>query len=298
MNSPLKSLFRVARLAHRLGLQSSALYRLPADRFKRWLYRTDHGLPPHRVARCYGFHLHIPYTLTHDYFLKPFESETTKLVETLLGSGAVFVDVGANIGYFTLLAAHQVGTEGRVVAVEPSHQNLSFLRHNVQTNGLKQVEVVEAAAGASRCSRPFFVQSVGVLDGFYSDQGSSHLRRAVDVQQLPLDEIVEGAADLVKIDVEGAELEVLEGMRRLISRCPGLHLIVEWNPSALSRAGIAPTSLPQRLVGEGFLLRLLDTPPGSPETVEEVSTLIRAGELSSKWVANLHASPYRSSVRP
>jgi len=71
---------------------------------------------------------------------------------------------------------------------------------------------------------------------------------------VPLDDLVEAAPDLVKIDVEGAEVDVLAGMRRLL-RHPAIQLIVEWHPRLQEAAGFPPDLLPRMLVGEGFELQ-------------------------------------------
>ena len=125
-------------------------------------------------------------------------------------------DVGANIGYIALVAARIVGPTGRVVAIEPDAQCAAAIRTNGSLNGLGQVEVIEAAAaGASGTA-----ELVVVRDRLWSrlaSVGDHHeSEQRVRVRAIALDDVEGPPPALVKIDVEGAELDVLAGMRRLL----------------------------------------------------------------------------------
>jgi len=168
--------------------------------------------------------------------------------------GAVVVDVGANIGVNTVHAALRVGPGGRVVAVEPAADNVAVLEANVRRNGLGNVEVVPAAAGRAVEVRPFFLRgAVSAVNSFYQESVYAAVTDLVRVPVVPIDDLVDGEADLVKIDVEGAELDVLEGMTRLL-RAPRLAVIAEWHPLLQEMAGHAPDALPLALMNQGFRL--------------------------------------------
>ena len=130
----------------------------------------------------------------------------------LLAPGDVCFDVGANVGFYTLLAARIVGPEGRVVAFEPHPENVAALERNVQANGLSNVVVVPKAVSAA--------SGEARLAG--GDRATAHLDadRGRPVETVSLDEFVAAwpalAPAVVKIDVEGHELEVLEGARRTL----------------------------------------------------------------------------------
>jgi FkbM family methyltransferase len=137
-----------------------------------------------------------------------------------LHPGDVFVDVGANIGYFSLLAARKVGPEGRVIAVEAVSELATAVRANAQLNGFSQVEVVDAAAS----------DSVGEVELMLAEHPGGATISSADtppdlvgrrtVRTVTLDSLwADGrrpAPTLVKIDVEGAELPVLRGMAGLL----------------------------------------------------------------------------------
>ena len=280
-----RSLFRLARWAHKLRIHRLTPYSRTAEWVKGRLFETSSSLGRCRRLDLDGRHLLVPYALAHHYLGHPFEPETTEYVRWALEPGMTFVDVGANIGYFTLLAAIRVGPGGRVLALEPAPDNLRCLTENIQTNALDQVRVIPCAAGSESCKRSFYLRSANLIHSFYSE--GVPMEREIRVEQVALDGLVEGRVDLIKVDVEGAEPEVLAGMEGLMRRTPPPDLIVEWNPSALSTAGHSEAAVPEILTQRGFRLRLLDAPSG-PSTLEQA--LRGARSLPKSWYANVLAT--------
>lgn len=131
------------------------------------------------------------------------------IVQGLLRPGMCVVDVGANIGYYTLLFAQGVGPSGKIVAVEPSPDNLSELAINVEHNRLGNVEIVPKAVGADR-------RTVGLLKGINSGVTDDD-RAAFTVEQDMIDNIAKERIDLLKIDIEGYEWQALMGAQRVLS---------------------------------------------------------------------------------
>jgi len=149
------------------------------------------------------------------------EPEVQEALAELLKPGQTVYDVGANIGFFTILCSRLVGPQGRVYAFEPIPQNLATLRHNVALNGLHNVTIIEQALSSSTGTAEMFVSpwsafhSLNVEGATKQDDHGPQVGE-ITVQTVTLDEFVRGegvrAPDLVKIDVEGAELIVLAGM--------------------------------------------------------------------------------------
>ena len=178
-----------------------------------------------------------------------------RLIDAAVRPGATVVDVGANIGYNAIYAARHVGPSGRVIAVEPAADNLAVLERNIAASGLRNVSVARVAAGSGRGSRDFFLRGdISAVNSFFPESCYSAVTGVVQVPVAPVDDLVEGEADLVKIDVEGAELDVLAGMSRLL-RNPRLTLIVEWHPALQEAAGYDAEALPRWLIDRGFSLR-------------------------------------------
>jgi FkbM family methyltransferase len=139
-----------------------------------------------------------------------------------LARGNVFFDVGANIGFFTLLGARMTGPEGAVVAFEPAPEGAAAVRRHADLNQFANVTVIEAAAG-DRAGRERFLIVGEASWSHLADRGPHRdTKREVDVDVVVLDELIEAGGipppDVVKIDVEGSEGAVLRGLARTIER--------------------------------------------------------------------------------
>lgn len=172
------------------------------------------------------------------------EPEVQNTLAELVKPGQTVYDVGANIGFFTMLCSRLVGPEGAVYAFEPIPQNVATLRHNVALNGLTNVVIIEKALSSSTGAAEMFVSpwsafhSLNVA-GASKQENHGPQSGEIVVQTVTLDEFVRGedvrAPDLVKIDVEGAELVVLDGMRETLrSRQPLLLVEVHDTNAAYS----------------------------------------------------------------
>jgi len=161
-----------------------------------------------------------------------YEVDLQEAFVSMISPGDVVYDVGANVGYLTLLASKLVGPTGRVVAFEPAAKTAAQLRAQLVANGLQNVEIEECAVCDKVGTSQFAVDTYSVM-AHLSDTASSG---TVTVRTSTLDEVVKGrqAPDLIKIDIEGAELLALAGARRLLAtKRPAL--IVELHSEQLSR---------------------------------------------------------------
>ncbi|HEX2232469.1 MAG TPA: FkbM family methyltransferase [Thermoleophilaceae bacterium] len=146
------------------------------------------------------------------------ELELQTAIATRLRPGDVFYDIGANVGFFSLLGARTVGGAGRVVAIEPVPWHVDALRHNLAINGLANVTVLEAAAAAESGDTELLVPSESTSARLVSARTAVQSGRArrIRARMVMIDDLLrEGSIpppNVVKIDVEGAELDVLRGM--------------------------------------------------------------------------------------
>jgi FkbM family methyltransferase len=143
-----------------------------------------------------------------------YEREQTRLFERHVRPGATVLDVGAHVGYYTLLSAVLAGPSGRVHSFEPNPQNADFLRRHVRINRLDSVRV-EQAAVSDREGTARFDFGTGSGTGHLADAG------ALEVRTLRLDDYCAQhalAPAALKIDVEGAEMSVLQGARDMLAR--------------------------------------------------------------------------------
>jgi FkbM family methyltransferase len=159
-----------------------------------------------------------PFQANPGYALGTSEPHVQRFLAVNLRAGQVFYDVGANVGFLTLVGARAVGQSGRVYSFEPLPDNVAVLKHNVGLNRLSQVEIVEAAV-ADASGRSEFAIGTSTTGRLTSDARAekSHLA----VRTVSLDDAVAGMGfappHVVKIDVEGAEGRVLSGMAAIIS---------------------------------------------------------------------------------
>ncbi len=173
------------------------------------------------------------------YVCGSFEPNEFALLSHVLRPGMVFVDVGANDGYYTLFAARRVGSSGKVVAVEPSTRERVHLRRNIARNKLDNVTVVPIALGACRKIAALRLAH-GVHAGHNTFGNFAHDGvQADNLEQVDVNTLDKAAADLelsridfVKIDVEGAEASVIDGARRVLATMRPM-ILLEINDTAL-----------------------------------------------------------------
>jgi FkbM family methyltransferase len=201
------------------------------------------------VIHTRGLRLAVPAeeSCVYHYVLGEYEPVTSSLFEEACHEGAYVLDIGACVGFYSLLAARRVGQEGKVVAVEPDPSNYGLLRKNIEMNGLSGIVIALQAA----VSRPG-EDSVWLYQYRYPGYHSLHQ------------------------DPEGHEVAALEGMVRTFEANPSLTLFVEWNGARLRDAGVDPKRLVLRLTEWGFRVRI----------IEEASRSVRPishSDLEREW---------------
>jgi FkbM family methyltransferase len=150
------------------------------------------------------------------------EPPVQEALRRLLAPGAVFYDVGANIGFFTILGARLVGPGGRVIAFEPVPACARAVARNIALNGFAHAEIREEAVGAASGSARLLVVGEASWSHLASTGRHADVREEIDVAVVSIDELVAAGAipppNVLKIDTEGAELQAIEGMRATIAR--------------------------------------------------------------------------------
>jgi FkbM family methyltransferase len=237
-----------------------------------------------------GLRLVVPGRFLTSYVDRAYEPLTMSWIRSGLTPESVVVDVGAHLGFLTCSAA-RIAVRGRVIALEPAAENCLLLRHNVELNKLANVEVIDAAVSDSVGTRVFHVTGSSDSHGFYVHP-LTPTHREETVATTTVDAVLDGtSADLVKIDVEGAEIEVLRGSSRTLATSPAVRVVAEWNPACVASAGFGDSDLPDALRDMGFRPRVLDELYGRERTVTDVLADIRAGRLEPWWYANLVCDP-------
>lgn len=144
--------------------------------------------------------------------------------------GQVFIDVGAHIGLYTLRAARDVGSKGCVIAVEPDPQSYRILKDNIALNRLDNVLVFNVALSDCSGEKTFYACTDPSLSGFEL-QPKARLREVRTVKTMTLDELLRvskiNQVNWIKLDVEGAETNVLRGGKQMLGNAKDLSVIVE-----------------------------------------------------------------------
>lgn len=190
------------------------------------------------------------------------EAHVTRVLTQTLRPGSTFVDVGANVGFHTFLAATTVGATGSVVAVEPSSENCRLLQMSKVENRADQVSILPFALDRTAGVR-YLSAHIGTNAGLIPD-AREHLLdgRGTPVYATTLDDIAPPKIDVMKIDVEGAEFRVLEGGRKSIERDKPV-IVMEFSCEMTQRtSGVDPGDALQAVLDLGYELFVLDREQG------------------------------------
>ncbi len=215
-----------------------------------------------------------PFWFRLELLTRQHERETRQLLERLARPGMAALDVGAHVGYFTRLLAERAGPSGCVIAFEPHPRTHETLRRNLWN--LPNVTALQLAAAETAGSAQLYDYLLMSASGsLHYDEALARQQRAqmgaddlaprheagFEMQRYGvktaaiddcLDQLGVQRIDLVKMDIEGAELAALRGMKRTIAASPNMALIMEYNPGALAAFGHEPVEALREVMALGF----------------------------------------------
>lgn len=237
------------------------------DQLRRWQFRGKRRLwtsvtpiAGKRVTRVFGANLELDLTnhVDRTIFMGCYEPLNTSLFKQILCPGGTVVDVGANIGYFSLLAAKLVGNAGKVIAVEAHPRNFEVLSAAVQRNGLQQVIPVNIGLSDENGS----AQIIMADQNEFANRTASMVPQAglsgptVPVRRL--DDCISGwnidVVDLLKIDVDGFETKIVRGAAESLSSGRVRNVIIELDDHWLSASGSSAEELTALFHAAGFTI--------------------------------------------
>jgi FkbM family methyltransferase len=272
-NNVAEHTLRESRAAQERAIAANKLPAIPSQPAVAPIVRPPVYMGNNRALLCTTNHCKM-YVDTTDLLIAPWllmhgewEPEETELVKKLIKPGDVFVDVGANLGYYTLLAI-RVGAS-QVYALEAQESTYELLGKNVIINWMSSVVRYEHLAVFSHTTDlEFFVRnsypgnsSIGVAS---PDQLTKWFDTAtkVKVHAVSLDDYFADKPtkiDLLKVDVEGAEPAVFEGARRILSENHNIKVLVEWSPDQMATAQQNPEPMVDLWAELGFRAFALHT---------------------------------------
>lgn len=192
-------------------------------------------------------------------FIKDFEFKERRFLDAFLKPGDVYIDIGANIGLFTLIAARCVGPQGHVHAIEPVAGTFRQLGENIALNHVSNVSLHQIAFSDNPGQAEIFVSLDGHagLNSLARPSGEEFVTETVVLSRLDdflaVKELT-GHVAMIKLDVEGWEAHVLAGGRRTFSSPTAPVLQIEFTSEASQSAGISSVQLYQLLVEMGYRL--------------------------------------------
>ena len=217
-----------------------------------------------------------------------FEPNELRLVAGLLKPGMSVIDVGANIGLYSILAALRTGPNGRVWAFEPSTESSSRLERNLRLNNCERVDVIRLAL-SDRASSASLVSDSGFGDAYRYIRPDVAASGGEVVKVTTLDEWAAangvGPVDFLKVDIEGGEYRMFLGAREFLSSSPALVIMFECEEDWSSRSGWKPQDVYELLRSLGFKLFAWEARSRrwteSPEALSKTGTLWAARDQSS-----------------
>lgn len=203
------------------------------------------------------------------------EPSETKFLKKIVKEGMTAVDIGANIGYFTILLSKLVGPNGRVISFEPNPNSFSILKRNIMENKLDNVLPVQKAVTNYEGKTKLYVSTDNHGDnrifGFQIEETDEN-RHEIIVDTTFLDrELLNEKIDVMKIDAQGSELHIMEGGTETIQKNRALKIILEFWPVALTVQGKRPRDLLTKIHKLGFNIYDLSGSE-SPAQIDELCT--------------------------
>ena len=198
-----------------------------------------------------------------------FEYACEKFFKGLLREGMAVLDLGANLGIYTL---HALKAGCHVFSYEPTPRICEILRQNVKVNAFAETgrSTVFQSAVSNVCKESIFYERAGTCgqcNSIYGEEGDP----SYSVQMVTLDSQREmlGKIDVIKMDIEGAEYNALLGMRELLAENPGVQIMMEYAPAHIRRAGHRPEELLELIKEYGFTIKLIDETTGKVRAVDD-----------------------------
>jgi FkbM family methyltransferase len=186
-----------------------------------------------KMKTIYGFYLIIDPVKDNGversiYFTGTYEKGTLYIIKNILNKGDTFIDVGANIGLMSVFASKVIGGSGKVIAFEPNPNTLALLKNNIELNKCTNITTSDYAIGNAN-------ETAKIYDRWDSNRGSATLIKpekstdSYDIKISTLSDVLSDSQkiDLIKLDIEGYELEALKGAENILKRDIPPALIVE-----------------------------------------------------------------------
>lgn len=245
---------RLPEIAYTVLLRPKPLRRLA----HRILLRC---VPPHVTVDGLKLYLNpMDPVLSPSIALGIYENYEREIFRQLCKPGSVVVDVGANVGLYTVIAASRVGRNGKVIAIEPHPESYHYLQKTIEANGLNGVKSFNVALGDRQGTISLFLTDENKADSRIYDatgQRPKIATKMIDLDHLLAENQID-AVQLIKMDIQGAEGLALRGMLATLSKNPKVIIFTEFWPWGIEETGESAACFLRELLDFGFRFKLID----------------------------------------
>ena len=187
--------------------------------------------------------------------LEGFEAEY--IIKKIEKNWAV-IDIGANIGFYTVQFSKKVGKTGKVIAVEPAKNNIYLLKKTIRKNQLKNVFLISKAVSSNSEMGKLYVS-----DGHSGDHriyNTTSNRKSISIKTITIDALTknEERVDLIKMDIQGAEHFAIKGIQETLKRFPNIIIVTEFSPQMLIESGGNPENFLDFFIDNDFLIKFFN----------------------------------------
>lgn len=202
------------------------------------------------------FNMFVTQRYKNHYIDNKYEEFSSDIFINLVKENSVVVDIGANYGYYSLLASTK-NKNGKTYAIEPVKENFDVLNKNVSENKFYNIETFNCAISNISEKKEFNVTEASDSAGFYEHPNTkTYEKRAIQAHSL--DDLFPGIkVDIIKIDTEGHEIHVLDGMKKIINSNEDLLMLIEFNPKCLVNSGASSEEFLNKIWSFGFSIFLI-----------------------------------------
>lgn len=207
-----------------------------------------------------------------------YDREICEIVRSHLKENSVALDIGANIGFWSCFLS-STGKVRKIYSIEPEPHNSSLFKNNIAINGYQdRVEFFHSAVGKEKGALDLFISADNAGDHQLYDGGSGRSKVRVPVHRVD-DLVSEAVVDFIKMDVQGYEPFVVEGMTKLLDRSPDVFVLLEYWPSGMKKAGGDPHAMLKVFEDRGFNFHYFDEASQTlrPTRVSEVDAMVPEG---------------------
>jgi FkbM family methyltransferase len=257
----------IYRLLHRsktfllLIFRGTLIKVLKEKRLKKVFLKAKELNKPSILIRYNGIKLNLNIKSKFSEILVhgPFELEEQCFLKYFLKRNGVFIDVGSNIGLFSLIASKRVGKKGKVYSFEPTPETFKWLQLNISVNRIKNIYASNIAVSNNSGKQEFKISGDG-YDAWnsFGIPSEGKVIEKIQVNTITFDDFIclnnLERIDLIKIDVEGWEINVLKGGKKYFNKCTSAAILIEFTDINLQNAGFSSTELYNLLISYGYKL--------------------------------------------